>query len=74
MVKLLIRPQELSGNRAGSHVVQKQEELAKELVNFTSRIISILRWVFQHALKSYDMGPTTLLPFRRKVCCGFLSP
>jgi hypothetical protein len=31
MGKLLIRPQELSGNYASSHVVQKQEELAKEL-------------------------------------------
>jgi hypothetical protein len=27
-----------------------------------------------HAVKSYDMGPTALLPVRRKVCCGFLSP
>jgi hypothetical protein len=27
-----------------------------------------------HAVKSYDMGPTALLPLRRKACCGFLSP
>jgi hypothetical protein len=27
-----------------------------------------------HAVKSYDMGPPALLPIRRKVCCGFLSP
>jgi hypothetical protein len=27
-----------------------------------------------HAMKSYDMGPLALLPIRRKVCCGFLSP
>jgi hypothetical protein len=27
-----------------------------------------------HAVKSYDMGPTDLLPLRRKACCGFLSP
>jgi hypothetical protein len=24
--------------------------------------------------KYYDMGPLALLPIRRKVCCGFLSP
>jgi hypothetical protein len=27
-----------------------------------------------HAVKSYDMGPSGLLPIRSKVCCGFLSP
>jgi hypothetical protein len=25
-------------------------------------------------LKYYDMGPTALLPLRRKACCGFLLP
>jgi hypothetical protein len=27
-----------------------------------------------NAVKSYDMGPPALLPIRRKVSCGFLSP
>jgi hypothetical protein len=27
-----------------------------------------------HALKSYDMGPTALIPLRMKACCGLLSP
>jgi hypothetical protein len=26
-----------------------------------------------HAVNSYDMGPSALLPIRRNVCCGFLS-
>jgi hypothetical protein len=29
---------------------------------------------FLHAVKVYDMGTPALLPFRRKECCGFLSP
>jgi hypothetical protein len=28
---------------------------------------------FEHAVKSYDMGPSALVPVRRKVSCGFLS-
>jgi hypothetical protein len=32
------------------------------------------RGVLLHTVKSYDMRPTPLLPLRRKVCCGFLSP
>jgi hypothetical protein len=52
----------------------KQEELAKEMVNFASRSISfILRRVLYHTVKYYDMGPMALLPFRRKACCRFLS-
>jgi hypothetical protein len=31
--KLLIRPPELSGNSTGSHLVEKQEELAKDMMN-----------------------------------------
>jgi hypothetical protein len=33
----------------------------------------ILRSDFLHAVKSYDVGPTALLPLRRKACRGFLS-
>jgi hypothetical protein len=33
-----------------------------------------LERVLLHVVKSYDMGPAALLPIRRKVCCGFLSP
>jgi hypothetical protein len=29
---------------------------------------------FLHVVKSYDMRSPALLPHRRKVCCGFLSP
>jgi hypothetical protein len=34
----------------------------------------ILRSDVLHAEKSYDMGPTALLPLWRKACCGFSSP
>jgi hypothetical protein len=34
----------------------------------------ILRSDFLHAVNSYDMGPTALLPLRRNSCCEFLSP
>jgi hypothetical protein len=30
--------------------------------------------VLWHAVNSYDMGPTALLPLRRKSCYGLLSP
>jgi hypothetical protein len=32
------------------------------------------RKVFEHAVKSYDMGPTGLLPLRRKSYCGINRP
>jgi hypothetical protein len=28
----------------------------------------------EHAVKSYDMGPTALLPLPRQLCYGFSSP
>jgi hypothetical protein len=28
----------------------------------------------KYAVISYDIGPLALLPTRRKMCCGFLSP
>jgi hypothetical protein len=37
--KLLIRPTELPGNPTGSHLVAKQEELAKERINLALRSI-----------------------------------
>jgi hypothetical protein len=42
------------------------------------RILPISIWNtsrdLEHAVKSYDMGPPGLVPVRRKMCCGFLSP
>jgi hypothetical protein len=44
--KLLIRPQEFSGNPTNSHPVAKQEVLANEMMNFALESISfILRTV-----------------------------
>jgi hypothetical protein len=42
------------------------------------RILPISIWNtsrdLQYAVKSYDLGPPSLLPIQRNVCCGFLSP
>jgi hypothetical protein len=37
-------------------------------------IFFILRRDFLYVVKSYNMGPTALLPLWRKVCSGFLPP
>jgi hypothetical protein len=37
-----IRPPKLSGNPASSHLVAKQEELAKEIINFALQSISVI--------------------------------
>jgi hypothetical protein len=45
-----------------SYLVAIQEELTKEIINFSLQSIS------------YNMGLTALLSLWRKACCGFLSP
>jgi hypothetical protein len=40
--RLLIRPPELSDNHNSSHLVAKQEELAKEIMDLAVRSISVL--------------------------------
>jgi hypothetical protein len=40
--KHLILPPELSGNPTTSHLVTNQEELAKEIMNFVLRSISVI--------------------------------
>jgi hypothetical protein len=40
--KVLIRPSELSGNPTSSHLVAKQEELEKEIINFVLRNIPFI--------------------------------
>jgi hypothetical protein len=72
-VNLLIRPPELSRNPRSSHLVAKQNKLAKEMMNLALQSIFILRRVFQHAVKFYDIRPTCLLSLRRKDGWGFLS-
>jgi hypothetical protein len=73
--KPLIRPTELSGNPANSHLVARQEVLSEESYEFcqTKYFCSCFQGIFNISKKSFDMGPTALLPLRRKVCCGFLS-
>jgi hypothetical protein len=57
------------------HLVANQKELGEEMTNLAFEIsLFILRSDVLHAVKSYDMGPTALLLFRRKAGCGFLSP
>jgi hypothetical protein len=74
--KFLIRPPELSlQSYQQSDLVVKQEELAKEMINWPSEVfLFILRRVLQDSIKFYDMGPPVLLPIRSKLCFGFLSP
>jgi hypothetical protein len=56
-----------------SHLVANQEELGEGSDDFSLQSIFIhTSKGFLHAVKSYDMGPTALLPLRRNVCCGFL--
>jgi hypothetical protein len=68
--KLLIRLPELSSKPTSSH------HLAQKAGGTGQKRSWI--WVYEVSLfilpKSYDMGPTALLPLRRKVCCGLKSP
>jgi hypothetical protein len=45
--ELLIHPPELSGNPTSSHLVVKQYELAKEIINLA------MRSIFVHISKNY---------------------
>jgi hypothetical protein len=63
----VIREPEISGKPISSHLLANLRILVQEMMNLAFEV------VFLNAVKSYDMGPTALLPFRRKVCCGFLS-
>jgi hypothetical protein len=47
----------------------------KEMIKLVFEVfLFILRTEFLHAVNSCDMGPTDLLPIRRKAKCEFLSP
>jgi hypothetical protein len=69
--ELPIRPY-LSGNPTSSHLVANR---GKGMMNLSLRSIFVhtCKWFFTYR-KSYDMGPTALLPLPRKACYGFLSP
>jgi hypothetical protein len=57
------------------HPLAKQEELGENMAEFCLRDIPFhTRRNLWHDVKSYDMGPTALLPLRRKSCHGFLLP
>jgi hypothetical protein len=54
------------------HLVANLEELAKEMMTFALRsLLCYTTTVFLTCCKSYDMGPTALLPFL-KMCCGYI--
>jgi len=64
-----------SGKHTSSHLVENQDEHAEGNDEFSTRNIFFAhRSDFLHSVKSCDMGPTALLPLRRKACCGFVSP
>jgi hypothetical protein len=71
--KLLILPPDLSGNLTSTESSgSKQKERTKRMMNVALQ--SILENKFLYVVKSCDMGLMASLPFRRKACCGFLSP
>jgi hypothetical protein len=61
--KLLIHPLELSGNPTISHLVENQEKLGEGNYEFglQSNFVHTSS-DFLYAVKSYNMGPTGLLP------------
>jgi hypothetical protein len=61
--KLLIRLQEPSGNHTNSHLVAKQDELAKEIINLALQSISfIVLGVLYHAIKTSTWGKQLYCP------------
>jgi hypothetical protein len=57
------------------HLLAKHEKVSEKCPWILPiRISFIPLWVFEHAVKSYDMEPKPLLNLRRKSCYGFLSP
>jgi hypothetical protein len=71
----LIHPPQLSGKFYQQSSSSKQEEREKEMnLALLSTFVQIFQVTFLYAVKSYDKGPPALLPLRRKVCCGFVSP
>jgi hypothetical protein len=74
--KLLIRPPERTlAILPDSNLVENQEELGEGNYEFCLQNISFIFVEFLNMpLKFSDMRSTALLPFRREVYCGFLSP
>jgi hypothetical protein len=58
----------------GNLVATRRNGQRKWRILALQSFLLILASDFWNAVKSYDMGPTALLPIRRKACCGFLSP
>jgi hypothetical protein len=73
--KLLIRPPELSGSPQQSLLIPDQEEHDEENDEFGLRNIFVhtSKW-YLLAVKSYDMGPTALLPSEGWLAVGFYRP
>jgi hypothetical protein len=68
-------PPDFSGKYQHKHLVTKQGQTWRETsVNFDAEVSLILLRDFYHAVRSYDMGPTALIPFRRKAATDFYSP
>jgi hypothetical protein len=73
--KLLARPPELSDNPTSTDIWKhvggrrKDEGVRISRISIFDTSTDIL-----HAVKSYDMGFSALVPIRRTMRCGFLSP
>jgi hypothetical protein len=72
---ILIRPPETSVNKASRHLVAKQVKRGWESwpLNFAAEA-SIMLVGFFNMPWICDMGPTALLPLRRKACYGIYHP
>jgi hypothetical protein len=73
--KFLICTPKLPGNQTSSHLVEKQEGLAKEMMNFALQSIAfIFRRVLSHAVKAYVMGRQLYFPYVRRPAVDFYCP
>jgi hypothetical protein len=49
--------------------------MTRDVHEFCLQVVSFHTFgVLYHAIKSYGVEQTALLPIRRKSCCGFLTP
>jgi hypothetical protein len=73
--KLLIHPPEVSDNPTSSHLIAKQDEMGEgnDEIGLTKYICPYFEVIFNMPL-NYDMGPTALLPLRKKECCRLYRP
>jgi hypothetical protein len=65
--KLSICPPELSGNSTSSHLVASRRNTQRNMMNLPCAMFLFIlpKWIFLHAIKSYDIEPPALLHLQR---------